>query len=162
MSLNSHTIGKIKIIKEISYFDNCGKEDDKYLLVPNWMDAITLLNSLEMENLKNNASNSIRASIPTQVFQTWNIKVREIKSRLMEWSRSKGFEDHYLKILPNKYFLKIRDAMEYDIVTYLMEIEYREYVMADKYYDVAFNVYLDGHFPCGWSGNNYNERIIVY
>lgn len=56
----------------------------------------------------------------------------------------------------------ILDNVKWDLVNYLTEDAYKEYLKGDLFFEFLLEIYEDGHIPCGWEGKWPSGKLVIF
>ena len=128
--------------------------------VSSWKEAVRHLGGHKWQKIKLEWGNDLTSWLcihHRNRFQEWNERVKRLYPRFMPL-----VEANVCRAVTNADLQKpIRDAVNWDILSLLMESEYSD-LREPRYYAALGLVYFDGHFPCGWDSKHSGGRIIVY
>lgn len=121
--------------------------------VASWNDALAAKRVKAFENVKLEARGDLTARLTNEHparQARWNELTREIRPRVIATFEARCKEYAAKHRLSDELWASTR----WDILGACMECEYADVVPATFYGSLA-QVYLAGHFPCGWSGGLY-------
>lgn len=89
--------------------------------------------------------------------RNWNTVMHEIEAELLPIVHEKT------KLVIEGFSLSklVIAQIEWDITHYAASVDYSD-VYASSFYHQLGQLYLDGHFPCGWSGDYPVGKVIVF
>lgn len=158
----------IKSIMDIPWLQNIEKQSA--LLLPleyefiKKEEAIASLKNYLWDNIENDEFNTL-----FEWFRTTSI--------CLDWERSvSSIRKDYIPIFDSniekitKEIFKdnsklVMDTINYDILMIIMRLEIKKKSIREDgptFYDNILKIYQSGHFPCGWSGEYPNGKILVY
>ncbi|KTS28522.1 hypothetical protein [Pantoea stewartii] len=151
----------ISRLKKVKWFVNVGKASSLQNIrhVTNESDFIKHITSIEWENATIEAGNEITGYLAkkyTKEYQEWNSLVREAKDIISKeiiplMKTINGIEENV-----------ILDNVKWDLVNFLMEDYYKEYLKGDLFFASLIEVYEDGHIPCGLEGKWPSGKLVIY
>lgn len=116
------------------------------------------LNSDEWERATLAAGNEITGYLAkkhTNKYQYWNSLVKEAKNVVEN--------DIIPKItFPESVKGSMTETLKWDLVNYLLEDAYSNFLQEPFFFDGLINVYEAGHMPCGWSGTWPAGKLVIY
>lgn len=121
--------------------------------VASWKEALAPKRAAAFENVKLEARGDFTAELAKRDKARralWNELTREIRTRIIGTFETQCTEFAAKHALGDKLWSSTR----WDILGACMECEYADVLPASFYGNLA-QVYLAGHFPCGWSGGLY-------
>jgi hypothetical protein len=126
-----------------------------------WKEALAPKRAAAFENVKLEARGDLTAELSKHHKARkagWNELTREIRQRVITMFEAQCTEFAAKHSLGDKLWSSTR----WDILGACMECEYADIVPA-KFYGNLAQVYLAGHFPCGWSGGLYPDgQLEIY
>lgn len=155
------TISTLDKLDSVQWFIHVGQQDMQHAVyVRSWDDAVEHCSSEEWENLTLEAANQLReriVEIDKRRLNQWNEILEVVKPFAYAITDEKAGPIFKQKQLP-KVFL---DTVKWDILHLCMEAEYADIVKPAFFSSLAF-YYLEGHFPCGFSGNFPDGKFVIY
>ncbi|WP_063571246.1 MULTISPECIES: hypothetical protein [Luteibacter] len=143
------------------WFINVGKrESNRVSLLHDWSEAIASCEGDDWLDLLQEAASQYRSRLAegdVERFRQWNEHVRELKTVTIPLVNRKTRSVVEANRLP-KHFV---DVVQWDILHVCMEAEYAD-VFQPGFFASQSYWYLNGHFPCGWTGRFPNGKLVVY
>lgn len=160
--MESSTISLLGQLEYAEWFGACGQpvSDACVVVLPGWRMAINNSSSSEWRGFKMDRQNDLTMELHTNwhdQYQAWNNIVEQVKARTIPLVTAK------LASAPRSVpkVKSLRHSIDWDLMAACMETEYS--AMAEPFfYRRLADVYISGHFPCGWEGEYPRGRLIVY
>jgi hypothetical protein len=151
----------LRRLEATDLFANVGKPlDGPFARVGSWDEAIERINRDDSESASLEASNRIADQLPKMVHQRWNNVADAVKARFDPLIRVKLAQSIAAGRAPERV-MEAEAGILWDLVFVGMELEYRRFAKP-HYFTQAAELYLQGHFPCGWQGDFPRGRIVVF
>lgn len=148
-------------LREAAWFASVGQEaSDNVIVVKSWREAIESCSSEPWEDLLLEAANQYCERLSerdSQRFMLWNRCVEEIRPLVVELVGEKTRWVEQAHELPPIF----RETVEWDIVHVCMEAEFADVYPPGFFASQAY-WYVEGRFPCGWSGEFPEGKLIIY
>lgn len=152
-------------LENANWFVNVGKpypsEDlDTLIYVKTWKEAIGWCSSQYWDDLNLEAYNQYRERLferSRERLRLWNEIVVEIKQYSIPLVERKTEQI----IKKNKLPKVFNDCVQWDILGVCMEAEYADIYPPGFYASQAF-WYVNGRFPCGWSGEFPQGKLVIF
>lgn len=161
--LRPSTVATLMEIKNFPWFSKVGSRDPDVstaVVVSNWYEAISSVESEDWENLCLDAANGYaeRLSItaPSR-FRGWNEKVEAVKRTTVPLIDTLFSSRTDLRSLPKV----VLDTVQWDILSVCLEAEFSDCIPPGFHASNSY-WYRVGHFPCGWRGKFPEGRPIIY
>lgn len=159
--MHPRTIATLKKLEQVDWFRNVGVKDlELATIVSSWQEAMRHCESLEWENLRLDAANTLGIRVrrvSVERYNAWNEYAAEIRPVIEPLIDDKSRHVVIRNGLPRKF----TNAVRWDIGHLCMECEYADIVPPAFFTGLAY-WYVAGHFPCGWEGDYPEGRIIVF
>jgi len=152
----------LSMIVDINWFSNCGNIDKphSFKYVKSWDSCRSSLASPEWEETTLEASNTLSDHLfenHHSAYQKWNSFAEDgrefletnIKANIM--TNGKAFPLDDISI----------DCIKWDILHAILEHQYRHISGHMHFFRGLLDVYLSGHFPCGWSNGPWPKGELV-
>ena len=159
--MHPRTTATLANLQEATWFDKVGVQDTEAAIVlTSWSDAVESCSSQEWQDLCLEAANryteQLFARDPGR-FNNWNIVAAEVKQVSVPLVKGKIAE------VAQRYSLSkaFEDCVQWDIMHLLMEAEYAD-VFPPGFFASQAYWYVKGHFPCGWSGQFPQGKLIIF
>jgi len=155
------TIGTIKELDNAAWFSRVGIKDTTVAMVlSSWQEAIESAASDEWEDLRLDAANQLSRRIlerSRERFRRWNEIALEVKNAIEPSVMRK------IEVVTREHNLPkaFGDHVRWDIMHLCMEAEYADLCPPAFYAGISY-FYVNGHFPCGWSGEHPKGRLVIY
>lgn len=148
-------------LQKVKWFVNVGKATNlqKIKKVANESDFVKHITSIDWENATIEAGNEITGYLAkkhSREYQEWNSLVREAKDIINKEIIP------LMKIVDGIDANIILDNVKWDLVNYLMEDAYKEYLKGDLFFEFLLEIYEDGHIPCGWEGKWPSGKFVIF
>jgi hypothetical protein len=148
-------------LEKAAWFSRAGKQDrSDGVAVTSWPEAIEYCRSFEWEDFQLEALNQFREYIAERSMERlnlWNATLREVRKITGPLTSAKIAIVVRENGLP-KWF---EGQVSHDISLFCMETEYADMCPPSLYTRMGY-WYIDGHFPCGWSGVFPEGNLVVY
>ena len=136
--------------------------DACYTRVSSWSEAMRVYLDDEQDDVSTQSANAIRDQLPWEIYNAlWNVHADLAREtfppeidRLMQEALLEGR-------IPQELYEKRNYGVYWDIVHYVIECEFAEFIVPGIYAEKA-DLYLRGFFPCGWDGEYPEGRHIVF
>lgn len=129
--------------------------------VTSWKDALAKKRAQAFENVKLEARGDLTAQLSNshpERHARWNEITRELRPRVIALFEGRCTEFAAKHRLSDELWSSTR----WDILGACMECEYADVVPA-TFYGTLAEVYVAGHFPCGWTGGLYPDgQLEIY
>lgn len=159
--MHPQTAATLKQLNEVDWFTHVGERDTNAAVVlASWQQAIEYCGSVEWQSLCLEAANQYCERLSERSparFDRWNEIVDEMKSSTEPLVHRKIATVMRANNLPKVF----EDTAQWDILHLCMEAEYADIVPPGFYASQAY-WYAKGHFPCGWSGDFPDGKLIIY
>ena len=159
--MHPRTIVTLDELEQADWFAAVGAPaSGPVIVVTSWEEAIRYCGSTEWENLTLEASNRNAVSIAKRSrerFNNWNTVVGELKISTIPLVKRKTEKIIQAFNLPNVFL----NTVDWDILGVCLEAEYADIFPPGFFASQAY-WYVNGRFPCGWSGNFPNGKLVVY
>jgi hypothetical protein len=151
--MHPRTIATLEELENARWFSRVGikKDSTTAIVVGSWPEAIEHCDSFDWDCLRTEAMNQYCESIFARSRERWNLwneVAREVKRFTVPLVDSKieaVVREHQL---PEVFGIRVR----MDIGALCMESEYADVCPLGFFTSISY-WYVNGHFPCGWSGN---------
>jgi hypothetical protein len=148
-------------IDEAAWFSRVGTKDTKVAMVlSSWPEAIESCSYVEWEDLRLDAANQLCARImerSRERFAKWNETALEVKNAVGPLVMRKIDE-----VTRERNFPKVfHNSVRWDIMHLCMEAEYADLCHPAFFAGISY-FYVNGHFPCGWSGEYPKGMLVIY
>ena len=155
------TIGALQELEAADWFSHVGRKDTTVaILLSSWEDAVASCASPDWEDLRHDALNHLGIRVlerSKSEYVKWNDIVREIKKTAIPLVLRKiqpvVCEHHLPKIFEVSVIT--------DITRLCIEAEYAHVCPPGFFAGIAY-FYVTGHFPCGWSGQHPEGKLVIY
>jgi hypothetical protein len=150
---------KLDEIKSYPFFKDVGKcESDAVVPVKSWNEAFLYFSSTVWENCRLMASNATLRMLEERAWaraEEWNARVRKIRPEVTNFIEQ--------RLLPKlqisgKILDETRANLQWDLMFIALEYEFRDVVEPIFHLKYLDPWYARGHFPCGWSGDEFPEH----
>jgi hypothetical protein len=161
--MHLRTIVALQALEEARWFSRVGIEQDSTtaIVVGSWPEAIEYCSSPEWEDLRLEAVNQYCERIvkrSPERWGHWNEIVAEVRAVAIPFVERKIEPTVRKNDLPEIFGVRVRA----DIINLCMEAEYAD-VCPPAFFAASAYWYVNGHFPCGWSGGFPPKgRLVVY
>lgn len=149
--MKEQTVATLRRLEEADWFSAVGKNDTKAAIVlQSWKQACDSCSSPAWRNLLLEAANRYTEKLASRAkerFNQWNDTVREVKRLTVPLVATKTERIAKENQLPNAF----QNMINWDILHVAMESEYSDVYPPGFFAGQAY-WYVNGHFPCGWSG----------
>jgi hypothetical protein len=159
--MHARTIARIHELEKASWFSRVGIAAAPLVAtVSSWPEAIEYCIAPEWEDLRLDMINEYRVHIHRnhwERLQGWNeiiLEIQKITAPLVD----RKIESVVQRVKPPRIF---RAGIRSDVDLFCMEAEYDD-ICPPGFFARLGAWYLDGHFPCGWSGPFPEGKLIVY
>ena len=155
------TMATIEQLGDAAWFSRVGIKDTKVAMVlSSWQETINSAVSIEWEDLRLDAANQLCARImerSRERFAKWNEIALEVKNAVDPLVMRKIEDVTREHNLPKVFHNRVR----WDIMHLCMEAEYADLCPPAFYAGISY-FYVNGHFPCGWSGEYPEGMLVIY
>ena len=149
-------------LSNVPWWVNCGNPhgDRNVIAVKTWRAATTEMKRPAWEDTRLEAANSLAAFMALTSHDAWNrwnnhvANANPIIDINVRPAIDRATLDHGL---PEKF----RWCVEWDLLHAILEDIYRDYCPTVKFFTDLFEIYNDGHLPCGWRGGTWPEGQLV-
>ena len=159
--MHPRTEATLQELRQSEWFRNVGVRDTQRAdVLSSWDEAVESCASPDWEDLCLEAANQYRerlAEASRAEFARWNDVDGLVKPAAVSLVREKASSVVAAHQLP-KVFV---DTVEWDVLHLLMECEFAD-VHPPGFYASQAYWYANGHFPCGWSGEFPQGRLIIF
>jgi hypothetical protein len=159
--MHERTRATLEQLNRIEWFRAVGQHDsDKVIILSSWEEAIEHCASIYWENLCLEARELYRMRLWNRNkarARQWNTVVDAVKpvtTALVERKINTVVRHHHL---PEVF----RDTVRWDMLHVALEAEFAD-VCEPSFYAGQAYWYVQGHFPCGWSGEPPGGTLIIY
>jgi hypothetical protein len=159
--MHSRTSATLDRLEKTSWFSRVGIDEGfSTAVVTSWPQAIEHCDTSAWEDLQGEALNQYLECIAhrsKERLQLWNDTVREVKKiarPLVDRKIAAVVREH---ALPEIFKIQV----SWDITGFCMEAEYADLCPLGFFTNIG-HWYLNGHFPCGWSGVFPQGKLVVY
>jgi hypothetical protein len=148
---------------EADFFSKLGQpvQAPGVIAVKSWQEAMALVTSRDWDNLRLEAENRLTEALHSQCREryskTWNKIAIEVNGLLAPLVKEKLRSLYRERALPKKF----RQIIHGDTHAICMEAEYSDVVPAGWYTKHLKPWYLNGHLPCGWTGEFLREGELM-
>jgi hypothetical protein len=159
--MHSRTIATLDRLEKASWFSQVGvNAGSSAVVVRSWPEAIEYCDSSAWEDLQGEALNRYREFIAHRSKERWRLwsdTVREVKKL------TKPFVGHKIAVIIREKGLPeiFNIQVNHDITGLCMEAEYADMCPPGLFTRIGY-WYLNGHFPCGWSGVFPQGKPVIY
>src|SRR3989339_303929 len=142
----------------LPWFRQCGLSHNfsfEVCQVRSWKEAIDSCASIEWENTTLEARNRLTEYLSTKWssrYCEWNTVTLHVKAKVINPLTTKLWTPFAAQNNLPKTFV---DCIEWDILAACMETEYCDCAGIPCFFQALLQVYKAGHFPCGWTSNEY-------
>lgn len=157
------TIATIEQLRQSVWFSRVGFRDAPHTaqFVSSWREAIESCSTWDWENYQLEAANlyceALFAKDPVQ-FADWNHHVIAVRPEALDIAREKCAP--IISTLQERG--RFVESVEWDMIHLLVEAEYSD-VIEPNFFGRLGWWYVNGHFPCGWTGPfSVEGRLVVY
>jgi hypothetical protein len=161
--MHPRTLAALKELEKASWFSRVGikKDSTTALVLASWREAIEHCGSFEWEELCLEAMNQYCERLAERSAERWNhwneivAAVKKFTVPLVNRKIEAVVREHDL---PEIFGFQV----QFDITALCMEGEYSDVYPPGFFADNGY-WYVNGHFPCGWSGGVFPKgRLVVY
>lgn len=122
-----------------------------------WEEAARLCRSFKWEMCQLMARNRLQRLTEENAWdrsEQWNAIVEDLRPAVS------SFVSTVVTQLPlsESARTRVRDSVSWDILFICLEQEYVDVVVPAFYVPLLDPIYADGHFPCGWDGDEFSEH----
>jgi hypothetical protein len=159
--MHSRTIATLDRLEKASWFSRVGvNEGSCTAVVATWPEAMDRYDSSAWDDLQLEALNQYRECIARRSrerLQLWNDTVREVNEI------SRPLVDRKIATVVREHALPeiFKICVNWDIGSFCMEAEYAD-LCPPGFFTNLGHWYLNGHFPCGWSGVFPQGKLVIY
>jgi hypothetical protein len=157
------TIATLEELEQASWFSRVGMKKDSTtaIVLASWPEAIEHCSSPEWDDLCNEAQNQYCERLverSMERWERWNDVVDEVKKATIPLVNRKIEAVVRAHDLPEIFAAQVHA----DITSILMEAEYAD-VYPPGFFASNGYWYVNGHFPCGWSGGVFPKgQLVIY
>jgi hypothetical protein len=156
-------------LEKIQLFKNCGKKFDiiinfEIVTLNSWIEVVKSYTDVAWEEITEEAQGILTSYLSQKCSQEyhgqWNKIVREIRPRLEEI-----VDPQVIKLIKQENLdYSLKDIVRWDILHYVMEMIYYERGRCTPpiFFKNIFEIYKNGHLPCGWEGMWPNGKLKIY
>lgn len=161
--MRARTIATIEQLSKSVWFSRVGIHDAPHTaqFVSSWQTAIESCSTLDWENYQLEAANllceALFAKDPVQ-YADWNHHIIAVRPAALEIAREKCAP----VVSTLKECGRFVASVEWDMIHLLAEAQYAD-VLEPNFFARLGWWYVNGHFPCGWTGPfSIEGRLVVY
>jgi hypothetical protein len=159
--MHPRTIATLEELEQASWFSRVGikKDSTTAIVLASWPEAIEYCSSPEWDDLCNEAQNQYCERLVERSmkrWERWNDTVDEVKKVTIPLVNRKIAAVVRAHNLPEIFAAQVHA----DITSLLMECEYADVYPPGFFASNAY-WYVNGHFPCGWSGGVFPKGQLV-
>ena len=159
--MHPRTRAALEELERASWFSEVGQPvRGPFVVLRSWDKAVASCASDEWQDLLLEAANRYTESLARRSadrFQEWNRIVGEVKPFAEDLVARKAGAVVEAHGLPEIF----EDTVRWDILHVCMEAEYAD-VSPPGFFASQAYWYVQGHFPCGWTGSFPDGKLVLY
>jgi hypothetical protein len=160
--MNDQTQNKIKLLTDSDLFTHVGQKDvGDWKYAKSWMDAMAHSVSASWSNALIEGLNVLSDGVlsrSNEAYQHWHSFDTEIRPVVLDLAKEKTKLLMQSQGLPDTFMYTVFAGF----LGIAMEAQYADLVGPGFYSTVVLDVFLKGHYPCGWKGEFPEGKLVVY
>jgi hypothetical protein len=153
----------IERLTNTRWFSHVGQttSDEAVAQVKSWEEALQDDGTDRWGNVRLTAANALRSSVRAAEegrYRLWNKLAAEIRPMIVAMATDKVGK----VVSEPRLQAIISDLAQWDLLYFLMVVEYGDVVPHQGFYNQLGSWYLSGHFPCDWRGQYPEGQLVIY
>jgi len=160
--MNPRTQTLLQTLENADWFSCVGKRDIADVnYAKSWLDAVSHCVGEDWKYVHREGRSIISSSVykksKTRCDQ-WNDTIDMLKNPVSKLVQRKAASVMELNHLPKEFGWSVAG----DLINAALECEYSDVVDPGFFTTTIVDIYLKGHFPCGWEGKYPEGKLVVY